>query len=261
MSIVLDKGMDNDFVGNWQRTLLAQKSLSGTPYAVGKVDDKFGEKTHNATLAFQADRGLIKTGRVDWNTWLHVGSEPSPVTVSHKGVQFIQSKNFTKANRTEVRWIVLHTMEAAEASTTAVRTAQWFASASAPQASCHYCVDDVTVVQCVETSDVAWHAPGANRFGIGIEHAGYARQTPAEWADSFSQRMLDLSANLSAGLAAKWSIPIRFVKAAELVAGEPGFTTHYEVSKAFKKSDHWDPGPNFPMDAYLERVRNYTERL
>ena len=34
-----------------------------------------------------------------------------------------------------------------------------------------------------------------------------------------------------------------------LRAGERGITTHAQVSKAWKKSDHWDPGPGFPIAA------------
>jgi hypothetical protein len=40
-----------------------------------------------------------------------------------------------------------------------------------------------------------------------------------------------------------------------LQAGEPGVTTHNEVTHAFRKSDHTDPGAAFPMDAFLERAR------
>ena len=32
-----------------------------------------------------------------------------------------------------------------------------------------------------------FHAPGANHNGIGLEHAGYARQSAEDWADAFSE--------------------------------------------------------------------------
>lgn len=263
MTLVLKKGMKNVFVGNWQRALSRQLDSNGNPYGktIGLIDEDFGKKTHNATLSFQADRGLPKTGEVDWNTWMHLESEPSPDTQPGNnplttGMLFIQAKNYKPAKRTDINWIVIHTMEAAESSTTARRVAEWFGS-GATIASCHYCVDDVQVVQCVHDEDVAHHAPGANRLGIGIEHAGYARQTSEEWADPFSKRMLALSARLVASLCAKWSIPIQFVKAPQLLAGVRGITTHYEVSQAWKDSTHWDPGPNFPMVEYLEQVKKF----
>lgn len=260
MSMILRKGMQHEFVSNWQRALSQQVASNGASYAgiVGAIDGDFGKRTHNATLSFKAEHGLPHNGDVDWDTWLRIGSEPSPPTqrgFDASKVPFVQARNFTRAGRTKVTLIVLHTMEAAEASTTAKRVADWFAGASAPRASAHYCVDDVSIIQCVKDEDVAWHAPGANRVGLGIEHAGYARQTPAEWGDPFSVRMLELSARLTASLCAKWGIPVEFCKAEQLRQGSAGITTHYEVSQAFKESDHWDPGPNFPMAQYLDLVR------
>ena len=64
--------------------------------------------------------------------------------------------------------------------------ARWFSRPSA-QVSAHYCVDVDSIVQCVRERDIAWHARGGNAKSIGIELAGYARQTKAEWADAYSR--------------------------------------------------------------------------
>jgi hypothetical protein len=32
-------------------------------------------------------------------------------------------------------------------------------------------------------------------------------------------------------------------------------TGHVEVSRAFGKSDHWDPGDGFPVESFVDRVR------
>jgi hypothetical protein len=32
-------------------------------------------------------------------------------------------------------------------------------------------------------------------------------------------------------------------------------TSHANVSAAFKRSSHWDPGPNFPVTVYLRVVK------
>jgi hypothetical protein len=32
-------------------------------------------------------------------------------------------------------------------------------------------------------------------------------------------------------------------------------TGHGEVSRAFGKSDHWDPGDGFPLELFVDRVR------
>jgi len=41
---------------------------------------------------------------------------------------------------------------------------------------------------------------------------------------------------------------------------EKGFAGHRDVSEAFRKSDHSDPGEHFPWGWYLTRVRRYRWR-
>ena len=151
-------------------------------------------------------------------------------------------------------------MEAEEKGDTAERIARYFSTTST-KASAHYCIDNNSIVQCVYDKDVAYHAPGANSDGIGLEHAGFARQTAADWSDPYSSAMLELSARLAYQLCQKFEIPIEFVDAAGLKAGRRGITTHKAVSDAFKMSSHWDPGPNFPMAKYLEQIKQHAPVL
>ena len=131
-------------------------------------------------------------------------------------------------------------------------------------ASWHYAVDANSITQSLHEGDIAFHAPGLNAAGIGIELSGRAKQTAEEWQDPFSRDMLLLAAELVADICRRHDLPIEFVDAAGLVERDRGITTHAEVSKAFKKSDHWDPGPGFPMGWFLEQVRFFhaydTER-
>ena len=96
---------------------------------------------------------------------------------------------------------------------------------------------------------------GANHDGIGIEHAGYAKQTGRDWSDAYSTAMLDRSAGLVADLCRKYAIPVTWLYAADLRAGKRGITTHKAVSDAFKRGSHWDPGTGFPVERYLALVR------
>jgi len=147
-------------------------------------------------------------------------------------------------------------MEAPERATTAESVAKYFSTAT-KRSSAHYNIDVNSVVCSVLVQDVAYHAPGVNHNGIGLEHAGYARQSRAEWLDSYSRTMLEeKSAPLAAALAGIFAIPIRFVDRVGLRNNVRGITTHHEVSQAFRRSDHWDPGPNFPIDLYLTWVQN-----
>jgi hypothetical protein len=45
------------------------------------------------------------------------------------------------------------------------------------------------------------------------------------------------------------------LSADDLLAGRRGLSGHAQVSAAFRKSDHWDPGPGFPVESFLDRVR------
>jgi len=181
---------------------------------------------------------------------------------NNKNMLLVQARNYTTVPTRNIRLIVLHTMEAPEKPGTALAVAKWFASSSAPQASAHYCVDDANVVQCVQEHDVAWGAPGANKDGIHIEHAGYAAQTPTQWRDDFSLRMLETSSQVAAEIAQRWAIPLRKLSVPEVRDGKTmGFCGHRDVSVAFARSTHTDPGVNFPWDDYMALVRDAFEGL
>jgi N-acetyl-anhydromuramyl-L-alanine amidase AmpD len=168
---------------------------------------------------------------------------------------FLQARWFTPVPIRAIDLVVIHDMEMPEKGDTAEACARMF-STTDRKASAHFTVDNNSVVQCVKLMDVAWHAPGANHQGIGIEHAGYAKQTERDWADDYSEKMLQVSAALTSDLCRKFGLPHAFVDEDGLQAGYRGFTTHYEVSKAWHLSDHTDPGPNFPMGHYLDLVHD-----
>lgn len=178
-------------------------------------------------------------------------------TMAVAAIPFVQARNFTKGRSNRIDVLVIHTMEAPELPDTAENVASWFAGSSAPQASAHYCIDANSIVQCVRDDDVAWHAPGANHNGLGFEHAGRAAQTGADWSDEYSLKCLELSAQLAAEKCRKYEIPVVWLRAADLRAGKRGITGHVQVSEAFRRSDHHDPGTSFPVQAYLSRVRKH----
>jgi N-acetyl-anhydromuramyl-L-alanine amidase AmpD len=166
---------------------------------------------------------------------------------------FVESPHVTRTSGRRIDLIVVHSMETDETAAAAESCARWFQNPAA-KVSAHYCVDADSIVQCVREQDVAWHAPGANSDGIGIEHAGRASQTPADWADAYSTAMLERSAVLAAEVCARWWIPVTWLHPADLLAGRRGLTSHNNVSLAFRRGSHWDPGPGFPVERYLRLV-------
>jgi N-acetyl-anhydromuramyl-L-alanine amidase AmpD len=167
---------------------------------------------------------------------------------------FVTSPNFTSATGRAIGVVVIHTMEIGERSDAAESCARWFAD-PASEVSAHYCVDADTVIKCVSEEDIAWHARGGNTNSIGVELAGSAGQGPRGWDDSYSWAVLERTAALVAEICGRHRIPVRRLHAADLRAGRRGITGHADVSAAFRKSDHWDPGAGFPWDRFLGLVR------
>lgn len=171
------------------------------------------------------------------------------------------SPNFTNSGTYErhSKWIVLHTMETDEHGSIAENIgAGWFANPAA-QASAHYCVDNNSVVQCVNEGDYAWaSARIGNSNSVQIEMAGRASQTRAQWLDDYSRAMLERTAALVADICTRQGIPVRVLTDEQVARGESGITTHAAISRVFRETDHTDPGPNFPWDYFMERVRAYV---
>jgi N-acetyl-anhydromuramyl-L-alanine amidase AmpD len=167
---------------------------------------------------------------------------------------FVESPHRSPSGSRAIGVVVIHTMEVEERDDAAAACARWFASPAA-EVSAHYCVDARTVIQCVREEDVAWHARGGNANSVGIELAGFARQGAADWADAYSRAVLERAARLTAEVCQRYGIPLRRLRAGDLRAGRFGVTGHADVSAAFHRSDHWDPGPGFPWSRFLQLAR------
>lgn len=170
------------------------------------------------------------------------------------GYPFVESPHVTRTSGRQIDLVVVHTMEVAERPDAAEACARWFQHPSA-LVSAHYCVDADSVVQCVREQDIAWHARGGNARSIGVELAGHARQGAADWSDPYSAALLARAARLTAWICSRYAIPVRWLRAEALRTGASGITGHGDVSEAFGKSDHWDPGPGFPVARFLALVR------
>lgn len=189
-------------------------------------------------------------------------TEPLIVPASLDSIAYVEARHWNRTAGPQPKWwIVLHAMQYPEKSDAAEWCANYLRDLGPnEEKSAHACVDSNSIVQCVPWDCIAWHAPGANRYGIGIEHAGWSRQTLADWQDAYSRSMLELSAWLAWQLCARFRIPPRFVDAAGLRAGVKGITTHAQCTKAWpeKSHGHTDPGAGFPIRGYLERVARHS---
>lgn len=172
-------------------------------------------------------------------------------------IPFVQAKYYTPVGSRRIIWLVLHDMQAPNKGGTAAAVANYFATMDVPRAngaSAHECIDNGAVIGCVHEGDVAWAAPDANSLGYHFEMTGYASQATNEWLDDYGHAMLRLAAQRVRAMADARQIPIVFRPAADLKAGLPGITTHFECSQAFGGS-HWDPGPGFPIAYFISLVQ------
>lgn len=238
---VLRQGLRGDDVAEWQRVIGVS------------ADGVFGPATDRATRAWQSARGLTADGVVGPAAWGAVTIVPPPSTPVET-ISFRQAVSYTRGRTAPISLLVIHSAECAETATAAEALQGWAAGPSAPKASWHYAVDSDSTTQSVRDEDTAWHAPGVNDRAIGVELAGRASQTPAQWADAYSTAVLDRAARLFARLCNRHSIPAVYVDAAGLQRGERGITTHADVSRAFKRSTHTDPGSGFPLAAFIAMV-------
>lgn len=186
-----------------------------------------------------------------------------PIEFETDNWPFVPAKSSHEVEgRREVRLIVIHSMEAPENPDTAEVIAEFFQNPPHP-ASAHLCIDNDSIVRCVPDNNIAGGAPGANPDGIHLELAGYANQTEAEWLDDYGKKLLENAAEAAAQYCLKYDIPVRRLTNEQLAdKHSKGFVSHSQVSEVFKQSDHWDPGPGFPWQLFLEKVETHrTGRL
>lgn len=167
----------------------------------------------------------------------------------------IASPNRHVGRLSPIRVVVIHTVESGEDGGVAEAVAKAFAD-PARQASAHITVDTDSEVRSVQDKDTAWAAPGANADGLQLELAGRAGQTTGQWTDPGSKAILERGAQVVAAWCKAYSIPAVHLTDGQLGGGRTkGIVGHVQVSTVFKRSNHWDPGPDFPWGTFLARVQ------
>lgn len=113
-------------------------------------------------------------------------------------------------------------------------------------------------VEMADKTAGPYSAPPLNPTWWHVCMPGYASQTRAQWMDELSMAHIRGVAQF---IVDKWnqdgkSWPLSFIFADLLKLGRKGYTSHYQVSLAFGKTNHYDPGPNFPWDILEQEITN-----
>jgi len=171
------------------------------------------------------------------------------------------SNVYTRGRAKAIRLLVIHDGETGEGSTPAEGMGNYFASGNAG-GSAHAGFDTDSICTYINDGDTAWGAPGANADGLHGELAGRANQTSSQWKDGDSLRIMENGAIWFAEKSIKHGIPARYLTDAQVADGRSkGITSHRQITRALKRGTHTDPGPNFPFDYFLSRVKFHINRL
>lgn len=146
-----------------------------------------------------------------------------------------------------IRLIVIHDAEGSSA----MNTASW--GATQRNASWHMVVDNTHLIRQLDDNIIAWAAPGANSDGLQLELCGFARWKRLDWFRH--QATLKRAAWQVARWCHEHGIPARYLTDKQVRGGSRGITTHVQVNRVYRRSDHTDPGPNFPYGYFMLLVK------
>jgi hypothetical protein len=170
--------------------------------------------------------------------------------------RFVQAVSHGGAQRPTL--IVVHSAETPLRAGYAASIAENWFGRSAPT-SAHFMVDPAETIRMLSDNVVAYHVgPRANGFTLGVEQAGYARFSRAEWTTGPGMAQLARVAALVRERADAWGIPLRWATDEQIRAaarGVPGgITYHDRIRAVLGGTVHTDPMPNYPGDLLMAQV-------
>jgi hypothetical protein len=133
--------------------------------------------------------------------------------------------------------------------------ANWFATKATTSAT--VMIDPTETIRLLPDNVVAYHVgPNGNGFTVGVEQAGYARLTRAEWLTPAGLAQMRRVADYMRECRDRWGMPLRWASPAEIRAakagGAPvGWCTHDDVRAVLGGTTHTDPRPNYPQDELM----------
>lgn len=176
--------------------------------------------------------------------------------------QYSFARNMLTANDSGPRALssivgnVIHTTENS-GRTTAMDIAAWLQRREA-QASYTGLVDKFrNTVRSNDDNYIPWSVGSTKGNGRFLHYAvvGEAKYSRETWLGEYRPALEEL-AKILAHNNREYGIPLRLLTQDQLRRLEKGTSTHNDCSKVFGGSDHWDPGPGFPLDWVIDQAKN-----
>jgi hypothetical protein len=150
---------------------------------------------------------------------------------------------------------VLHSAETPLRPGYAAAIARYFRD-SAPT-SCHYMTDPAETWGVLDDVLVAWHCGTGNTNSVGLEQAGRAAMTRADWLSLEGMAQLRRNAAVMQACRRAYGIGLWWMTDAQLrdaharrIVG--GWATHDQCRRVLGGTTHTDPGGGFPLDVQMQ---------
>ena len=122
--------------------------------------------------------------------------------------------------------------------------------------SCHYITDPAETWGVLPDERIAWHCGNGNTNSIGLEQAGYARFSRAEWTTPDGWAQMRRNAAVMRACRDRYGIGLHWMTDAELLAAHRrqivgGWATHDQCRSVLGGTEHTDPMPNFPLQEQM----------
>lgn len=160
--------------------------------------------------------------------------------------------------------IVIHDAECPLEVGRARSVASWEASSTGPGTSAHAVADPAETIQTLSDDLVAWQVGAvANAFTLGIEQAGYASYTRAQWTTPAGLAQIARVGKWVRAKALDHGIPLRWATDAQIRAAAQGIPggvcRHADVARVLGGTTHTDPGNDYPVDLLAQAWGNPQE--
>lgn len=160
----------------------------------------------------------------------------------------IATSNYSSRYGARVIWVAIHTTEGIMDANDLGYYWQRINNASS-----HAGCDNLKTRTYVNPDYASWTLLNGNSRSVNMEICGWARWSRDEWLGPQRGRLIQ-AANWARQMCDRFGIPKRHIGAQGVARGEAGIIGHVDYTNGARDGSHWDPGPGFPWDVFIDMV-------